>query len=152
MTSVTFSVSLLFSDVCSDSQCLSADVKQRAGMCCQMETLVYVTGADTSRERLNLRSEGPAAASSGPHGLLGQRRNYCRCALSQGPPRAWSQAVCGTRRRPGLYPGLTGPFPPAGAEQSRSCCKNGGTCILGSFCACPPFFTGRSCEYDQRIR
>ncbi len=34
-------------------------------MCCQMETLVYLT--DTGRERLNLRSEGPAAAFCWSH-------------------------------------------------------------------------------------
>uniref|UniRef100_A0A673YI15 Teratocarcinoma-derived growth factor 1 n=1 Tax=Salmo trutta TaxID=8032 RepID=A0A673YI15_SALTR len=38
--------------------------------------------------------------------------------------------------------GLTG-----SPKQSRNCCKNGGACILGSFC-----FIGRSCEYDERVR
>ncbi|XP_030048198.1 protein Cripto isoform X2 [Microcaecilia unicolor] len=45
-------------------------------------------------------------------------------------------------------------LPFAGLTESkmldRHCCRNGGTCILGSFCACPKFFTGRYCEYDMQ--
>uniref|UniRef100_A0A8C9L8X9 EGF-like domain-containing protein n=1 Tax=Pavo cristatus TaxID=9049 RepID=A0A8C9L8X9_PAVCR len=49
-------------------------------------------------------------------------------------------------QRPHRRHKITCPQSTPGKNLNRNCCQNGGTCILGAFCACPKHFSGRHCE------
>ncbi|XP_060058457.1 teratocarcinoma-derived growth factor 1 [Erinaceus europaeus] len=85
---------------------------------------------------------------------LGSVAGLARSELAQHTGLAIGSGSSGSREEPAvrLRPAQRVPFLRIQDSKSlnKTCCLNGGTCVLGSFCACPASFYGRNCEHEVR--